>query len=368
MDPRAKFVIKWYGFLATLIALGVFFYFHPEIPSGLFDALPDAVQIWIIIFGPICLFVILRRYSISIDDDKDNPQIDRALKQMNHVIAGNTSSSANNEDWDDEEDEEEDMPLGERDLHAFDRLVGVDDAKKEIQTFFDVMMAVYNDPESIKRYEIKPPRGVLLYGPPGTGKTAFARAAAKYYGLEFGNIKGSELVAGCSAVGQAEEKVKQIFEYARMHAPFVLFFDEIDAIAQTRRGQSINSPSDLILNNLLTELDGFNERDAVFIIAATNRRDILDPAILRPGRLDKHIEIPLPNQEARKRIFKAHLGEKPVAGSINLEFLSQQTEGKSGAFIETCINRASLMAWKRQDQITQADLESAIHEFGGRSI
>jgi len=364
MDKRAVFVIKWYSFLAAFIGLGVFIFFRPDIPSRLFNSLPEEVQFWLIIFGPVLLFLGLRRYLIGMDENKNDPQIDRAIRQMTKIVtpAGNTDQK-NNIEIEHYENKKPETFHCKRDLTAFDRLVGVDEAKKEIQTFFDVIMAAYKDPESIKQYEIKPPRGVLLYGPPGTGKTAFARAAAKYYGLEFINIKGSELVAGCSAVGQAEESLKSIFSQAREHAPCVLFFDEIDAIAQTRRGQPINSPSDLLINNLLTELDGFHDREGVFVIAATNRKDIIDPAVLRPGRLDKHIEIPLPNFEARKAIFKAHLGKKPTADNINIEALAYKTSGKSGAFIETTVNRAALMAWSRKDKIQQSDLETALKEL-----
>jgi ATP-dependent 26S proteasome regulatory subunit len=246
---------------------------------------------------------------------------------------------------------------------AFDRLIGLHTAKQEVQDFFDIMNAFSTDPELAKRYELKPPKGLLLYGPPGNGKTSFARACAKYYGFAFINIKGSELVAGDGAVGIPQQKIKDLFNLARQQAPSIIFFDEIDAISQTRSGRSINSPSDILLDSLLNEIDGFNPLKGVYIMAATNRKDILDPALIRPGRLEKHIEIGNPSFQDRIDILVAHLGKKPVEKNIDLYLLASLTEGRSGAYLEAIVNRANTVAFRDRRTITHSDLETAIKEF-----
>ena len=242
---------------------------------------------------------------------------------------------------------------------AFDRLIGLEDAKKEVQDFFDIIMTWVNEPELAKRYEIKPPKGLLLYGPPGNGKTAFARACSQYYGFNFMHQKGSEIIAGCTLVGMAESNIKNLFIEARESTPCILFFDEIDAIAQKRSGRSLNSASDLVLNTLLTELDGFDPLNKVFVIAATNRKDILDPALIRPGRIEKHIYIGNPDYDARIGILKAHLGKKPISSDINFQRLATLTEGKSGAFLEAVVNRANTEAFRERREINHHDLETA---------
>jgi len=249
-----------------------------------------------------------------------------------------------------------------RKMNAFDTLVGFESAKQDVEDFFDISIAAYEDPESIKLYRLKPAKGILLYGPPGVGKTAFARACANYFELKFYETKGSEWIAGCSLVGEPQAKIKKTFSQARKLAPCILFFDEIDAIAQRRNGSSNNSPSDLILNNFLAEIDGYNPSSGIFIIAATNRKDILDPALLRPGRLEKHIEIGLPGFEARCKILKVHLRNRPVE-KIDLGILGEITEGQSGAFLEAVVNRAATAAWRDRRRISQKDLFNAIKQL-----
>lgn len=246
---------------------------------------------------------------------------------------------------------------------AFDRLIGLHKAKQEVQNFFDIMRTLTVDPELAKRYELRPPKGLLLYGPPGNGKTSFARACAKYYGFSFINIKGSELVAGDGAVGVPQQRIKELFTKARSQAPCIIFFDEIDAIAQRRTGRSINSPSDILLDSLLNEIDGFNPLVGVYIMAATNRMDILDPAIIRPGRLEKHIEIGNPSFQDRIYILIAHLGKKPIEGDINFHDLAHMTDGFSGSHLEAIVNRANTAAFRERRAITQQDLEAAAMEF-----
>lgn len=246
-----------------------------------------------------------------------------------------------------------------RKLDAFDSLIGLEEAKNEVQDFFDIAIAAIKDPKSIKRYRLKPAKGLLLYGPPGTGKTAFARACAGYYGLKFGSVKGSEFLAGCSFVGEIEAKLKSMFDKARQHAPCIIFFDEVDAIGQRRTGNNINTPSSLVINNLLAEIDGYKTTSGIFIIAATNRSEILDPALLRPGRLEKQIEIPLPSLKQRMQIFKVYLAGRPCE-TIRLEVVGEMTEKCSGAFIESCVNRAAIIAWRQRRKIRQNDLIQTI--------
>lgn len=250
-----------------------------------------------------------------------------------------------------------------KDPKAFDRLIGLKQPKQEIQNFFEIINTYLTEPEVAKQYELKPPKGILLYGPPGNGKTSFARACASYYGFSFISVKGSELIAGDGSVGVPQQKVQDLFVSARTRQPCIVFFDEIDSIAQVRSGKSINSPSDILLDALLNEIDGFNPLRGVFIIAATNRIDILDPALIRPGRLEKHIEIGNPNFEERKAIIKAHIGQKPVELNIDYDILSGMTENKSGAFLEACVNQAITAAFKERRKITQIDLMKSIEEF-----
>ncbi|NLN49601.1 MAG: 26S protease regulatory subunit [Clostridiales bacterium] len=254
-------------------------------------------------------------------------------------------------------------PIQIKDQKAFERLIGLKKAKEEVRNFFEIINTYMAEPEVAKQYELKPPKGLLLYGPPGNGKTSFARACASYYGFAFISIKGSELIAGDGAVGIPQQRIKDLFAAARTRKPCIIFFDEIDSIAQVRSGRSINSPSDILLDALLNEIDGFDPLRGVFIIAATNRMDILDPALIRPGRLEKHIEIGNPNFGERIAIIKAHIGQKPVKDDIDYHLLSELTKGKSGAFLEACVNQANISAFKERRKINQADLSKSIEDF-----
>ncbi len=171
------------------------------------------------------------------------------------------------------------------------------------------------------------------------------------------------MVAGDGAVGVPQQRIKELFAKARAQAPCIIFFDEIDAIAQTRTGRSINSPSDILLDSLLNEIDGFNPLMGVYVMAATNRMDILDPAIIRPGRLEKHIEIGNPAFQDRIDILIAHLGKKPIEGDIDFNTLAGMTEGFSGSHLEAVVNRANTAAFRERRAITHKDLEDAVMEL-----
>lgn len=193
---------------------------------------------------------------------------------------------------------------------------------------------------------MSPSRGVLFFGPPGTGKTLMAKAVATECKSNFISIKGPELLS--MWFGNSEENVRNVFAKARQAAPCVLFFDELDSIGRTRGGGggAGGEASDRVMNQLLTELDGMGERKNVFIIGATNRPDILDTALMRPGRLDQLIYIPMPDRESRASIFKAKLRKSRVASDVDFYEMADATPGFSGADIAEICQRAAKTAIK----------------------
>ncbi len=196
-------------------------------------------------------------------------------------------------------------------------------------------------PELFKKAGIKPPKGVLLYGPPGCGKTLLAKAVANESEANFIAVKGPEILS--KWVGESERNIRKIFKKARQVAPAIIFFDEFDAISQVR-GASMTDVTERVINQLLTEIDGIEELEKVVVIAATNRPDLIDPALLRPGRIDVHLEIPMPDKKARKEIFKVHTRNMPLAKDVNLDKLAELTEGFSGADIAACCREAGMEA------------------------
>ncbi len=198
-------------------------------------------------------------------------------------------------------------------------------------------------PELFEKANIKPPKGILLYGPPGTGKTLLAKAVATESEANFITIKGPEIFS--KWVGESEKAIREIFRKARQAAPCIVFIDEIDAIAP-RRGSDIGDShvTDRVVNQLLTEMDGMEDLKGVVVIAATNRPDILDPALLRPGRFDRLICVPVPDAKAREEIFKIHLKGKPLNKTVDLHKLISLTEGYTGADIAALCNTAAVLA------------------------
>lgn len=220
---------------------------------------------------------------------------------------------------------------------TWDDIGGLENVKRELQ---EVVQYPVEHPEKFEKFGMSPSKGVLFYGPPGCGKTLLAKAIANECQANFISVKGPELLT--MWFGESEANVREIFDKARQSAPCVLFFDELDSIA-TARGSSVGDAggaADRVLNQLLTEMDGMNAKKTVFIIGATNRPDIIDPALLRPGRLDQLIYIPLPDDGSRKQIFKAVLRKSPVAGDIEIDTLVQFTKGFSGADITEICQRA----------------------------
>jgi len=218
---------------------------------------------------------------------------------------------------------------------------GLENVKKELQ---ELVQYPVEHPEKFLKFGMQPSRGVLFYGPPGCGKTLLAKAIANECQANFISIKGPELLT--MWFGESEANVRDIFDKARSAAPCVLFFDELDSIAKARGGSvgDAGGAADRVINQILTEMDGMGSKKNVFIIGATNRPDIIDPAILRPGRLDQLIYIPLPDDGSRRSILKANLRKTPVAKEVDLQYMAKMTKGFSGADLTEICQRACKLA------------------------
>ncbi|NPA76152.1 MAG: CDC48 family AAA ATPase [Candidatus Diapherotrites archaeon] len=219
--------------------------------------------------------------------------------------------------------------------------------------------------ESFEAMGIKPPRGILLYGPPGTGKTLLAKAVATESEANFISVKGPEILS--KWVGESEKAIREIFTKARQAAPCVVFIDEIDAIAP-RRGGDDTHVTDRIVNQLLTEMDGISELKDVVVIAATNRPDIIDPSLLRPGRFDRVIYVPPPDRDARLEILRVHTKGVPLAEDVDLSVLADETEGYTGADLAALVREAALVALRRNNmeptRVTLQDFREAMNTIG----
>ncbi len=219
-------------------------------------------------------------------------------------------------------------------------------------------------PHAFERLGIEPPRGILLYGPPGTGKTLLAKAVANESGANFISVKGPELLS--KWFGESEQKIRELFRRARQVAPCIIFFDEIDAMAP-RRGLGMHEATERIVSQLLTEMSGIEETKGVVVIAATNRPDLLDPALLRPGRLDKLIYVPPPDENGRYEIFKIHTRNMPLAKDVDLKELARRTEGYTGADIEAVCKEAALNALREDinaKEVKMKHFEEALKKIG----
>ncbi|MBW2988194.1 AAA family ATPase [Candidatus Woesearchaeota archaeon] len=227
---------------------------------------------------------------------------------------------------------------------------GLEEAKRLLREAIELPL---KNPELFKKAGIKPPKGVLLYGPPGTGKTLLAKAVANESDANFIAVKGPELVS--KWVGESERQIREIFSKARQVAPAVIFFDEFDSISKVR-GLTLTDATERMVNQLLTELDGIEELEKVTVIAATNRPDLVDPSLLRPGRIDLKIEVPLPDLEARKQILKVHTKKMPIAKDVNIEEYAKKTEGWSGADLEALCREAGMNAIREVVSKKQRDI------------
>jgi cell division protease FtsH len=240
---------------------------------------------------------------------------------------------------------------------TFADVAGADEAVEELQEIKEFLA----DPRRFRAIGARIPKGVLLYGPPGTGKTLLARAVAGEAGVPFLSISGSDFVE--MFVGVGASRVRDLFEQARKSAPCIVFVDEIDAVGRHRGAGhgGGNDEREQTLNQLLVEMDGFTATDGVILIAATNRPDVLDPALLRPGRFDRQITVGLPDRVGRRQILAVHARGKPLAAQIDLDTLGAQTPGFSGADLSNVINEAALLAARRRTSaIEQSDLDEAV--------
>lgn len=239
---------------------------------------------------------------------------------------------------------------------TFNDVAGIEEAKAEVQEIIDFL----KDPQKFSKLGGKIPKGVLLVGPPGTGKTLLAKAIAGEAGVPFFSISGSDFVE--MFVGVGASRVRDLFDQAKKNAPCLVFIDEIDAVGR-HRGAGLGGGHDereQTLNQLLVEMDGFESNEGVIIIAATNRPDVLDPALLRPGRFDRQIVVPQPDVKGRLEILKVHTRNIPLAENVNLEVIARGTPGFSGADLANLVNEAALLAARKSKTVVDMeDFEAA---------
>jgi len=297
----------------------------------------------------------LRRYLPQIDLDSE--LIDPELLEQIEVTKN-----------DFEEALKEVMPSGIREVFVeipnvnWDDIGGLEDLKQKLIESVDWPLS---HPKIFKRMGINPPRGILLYGPPGCGKTLLARAVATETKANFISIKGPELLS--KYVGESEKAIREIFRKAKMAAPCIIFFDEFDSIAPSRGRHTTDSGvSEKVLSQFLTELDGLEVKKDIIVIAATNRPDILDPALIRPGRIDRILLVPAPDEEGREKILKIFTKDMPLAANIDLSELNKKLDGFTGADIETLCREAGMIALRenlRARKITKEHFEMAIESL-----
>lgn len=239
---------------------------------------------------------------------------------------------------------------------TFDDVAGIDEAKDELQEIIEFL----RDPRKFTRLGGRIPKGVLLVGAPGTGKTLLARAIAGEAGVPFFSISGSDFVE--MFVGVGASRVRDLFMQGKKHAPCIIFIDEIDAVGR-HRGAGLGGGHDereQTLNQLLVEMDGFESNEGVILISATNRPDVLDPALLRPGRFDRQVVVPVPDVKGREEILRVHVKKTVLGDNVDMQTLARGTPGFTGADLENMVNEAALMAARRgKDRVEMADFEDA---------
>jgi cell division protease FtsH len=250
--------------------------------------------------------------------------------------------------------------VADRDIQVrFRDVAGCDEAKAELAEVVDFLQ----HPERFTKVGAKIPKGVLLVGPPGTGKTLLARAVAGEAAVPFFSLSGSDFVEMFVGVGAA--RVRDLFDQAKQHAPCIVFIDELDAIGRARgvRVSNVNDEREHTLNQLLVEMDGFEANAGVILLSATNRPDVLDAALLRPGRFDRQVVLDSPDVTGREAILEVHARNKPLAPGVELGLMARSTPGFSGADLANAMNEAALSAARRgASEITQADLEEAVEK------
>ncbi|MCL2817300.1 MAG: ATP-dependent zinc metalloprotease FtsH [Clostridiales bacterium] len=248
------------------------------------------------------------------------------------------------------------LQVDDRKKVTFADVAGVDEVKEELQEIVEFL----KDPRRFNALGARIPKGVLLYGPPGTGKTLLARAVAGEAGVPFFSISGSDFVE--MFVGVGASRVRDLFDQAKKHAPCIIFIDEIDAVGR-QRGAGLGGGHDereQTLNQLLVEMDGFAPNEGIIVVAATNRPDILDPALLRPGRFDREITVDVPDILGRRQILDVHARNKPIDSAVDMDVVARRTPGFTGADLANVLNEAALLAARRgRKKITMPDLEQA---------
>ena len=321
----------------------------PLIEATLLDVLPDGRAIVKSSTGPILIVKMLS----SIDRDKLRPGARVAINQRGSAIVEILPDS--------EDPYVKSMEVIERPNVSFNDIGGLSEQIRELK---EVVELPLTHPEIFEEIGIEPPKGVLLYGPPGCGKTLLAKAVAREAGATFISIVGSELVQ--KFIGEGARIVREVFRLARKKAPSIVFIDEIDAIAARRLdvGTSGEREVQRTLMQLLAELDGFKPLDKVKVIAATNRIDILDPAILRPGRFDRLIEVPLPDYRGRIEIFMVHMRRMKLADDVNIEELARMTDDATGAEIKAICTEAGYNAIRANRRfVTMEDFVKAVKKI-----
>ena len=283
------------------------------------DALTDVALTWlpIVFFGALVYFVW------------------RSVQLMPRVKANAIRPTRSEVDWDD--------------------VAGVEDAKAELREVVEFL----RDPRPFERLGARVPKGLLLYGPPGTGKTLLAKAVAHESGAVFYSQSAASFVEMFAGLGSA--RIRKLFAQARENAPAIVFIDELDAVGAARSGHGLNREQDQTLNQLLVELDGFAPTDRVVVMGASNRLQDLDPALLRPGRFDRHILVAPPDVAAREAILRVHTRGKPLAADVDLAQLARQTAGLTGADLAGIANEAAIFAGRKQlDRIGAAEFDAAM--------
>src|ERR687888_423504 len=259
----------------------------------------------------------------------------RTLQVMPRVTAAKTISSDSTITWDD--------------------VAGLEEAKAELAEVVDFL----RDPVRFGRLGARVPKGILLYGPPGTGKTLLAKAIAHEAGAKFFAQSASAFVEMFAGLGAA--RIRKLFEEARNHAPAIVFIDELDAVGSARTGHGFTREQDQTLNQLLVELDGFEARDQVIVMGASNRLQDLDVALLRPGRFDRQVLVAAPDLAGREEILAVHTRGKPLAADVDLKLIARQTAGLTGAELENISNEAAIFAGREKQQyIHHAHFDAAM--------
>src|SRR2546422_5757046 len=238
---------------------------------------------------------------------------------------------------------------------TWEDVAGVEEVRAELMEVVDFL----RDPERFERLGAKVPKGLLLYGPPGTGKTLLAKAVAHESGANFYSASAASFVEMFAGLGAA--RIRKLFQEARKHAPAIVFIDERDAVGAARPGHGFNREQDQTLNQLLVELDGFQEREQVVIMGASNRLQDLDPALLRPGRFDRQVLIDAPDLAGREEILGVHTRGKPLAADVDVKLIARQTAGLTGAELENIANEAAIFAGREKQQfVHQEHFEAAM--------